>query len=77
MSSCWYQLSLLRAQDPDISLHWYTYLQTAALVVPLPISLSFALMFSSSVRNVQPDYMDYSRPIATGPNDLPRRYETS
>ncbi|ELR10202.1 hypothetical protein VC83_03002 [Pseudogymnoascus destructans] len=29
-------------------------------------------MFSSSVRNVQPDYMDYSRPIATGPNDLRR-----
>jgi hypothetical protein len=35
------------------------------------------MMFSSSVRNVQPDYMDYSRPIPTGPNDLPRRYENS
>lgn len=44
MSSCWYQLSLLRAQDPDISLHWYTYLQTAVLVVPLPISLSDSLI---------------------------------
>lgn len=35
------------------------------------------MMFSSSVRNVQPDYMDYSRPITTGPNDLTRRYENS